>query len=98
MNHLLIQWGWTHFFDGHETLLRLLILALIFGFGVFEAFVLESKEVACFSWFWGLTLAAIWIAYPLTFLRLSLGVVAFGFGIFAIVYFYQSSKKSGTAP
>ena len=73
----------------HPTLIRFLLLAVIFLFGYLEGAVFEKRDLACATWFWGLAALTAWIVYPGTAIRVYAGIVVFVSGVFILIVYYR---------
>jgi hypothetical protein len=76
------------FLTNHPLISRVLVFALLFGSGCFEAFVMKHRDLATATWFMALVALAIWIGYPLTVLSQSAAVVVFLCG-FSLIVIYR---------
>ena len=72
----------------HPVVARVLVLALMFGSGCFEAFVLRMRDLATLTWFMTLFALAIWVGYSLT-LASELAAGAVFISGFALIIIYR---------
>ena len=63
-------------------------MALMFGSGCFEAFVLRMRDLATLTWFMTLLALAIWVGYSLT-LASELAAGAVFISGFALIIIYR---------
>jgi hypothetical protein len=88
--------GFMAAFEHHATILRILVLLMIFLTGCFEGFLEpRHRDLACATWFLGLGALTAWIVYPLTTVRICLGVGAFVLGLVLMIVYYQSRVPKG---
>src|SRR5579864_3314023 len=79
--------------DRHPVAARVLLLAAIFLVGYAEAAILKSRGVASVTWVLGLAAASIWIAYPVTAIRIAAGLGVFLVGVAALIFFYRKRYR-----
>lgn len=81
------------FFDDHSTVLRVVVLLAIFLSGYVEAAFFKLKDLACVTWFIGLAALTAWIVYPLTTVRICIGVIVFVAGVILMIIYYRRAKR-----
>jgi len=79
--------------DRHPVAARVVLLGAIFIVGYAEASILKSRGVASVTWFLGLAAASIWVAYPVTPIRVAAGLAVFLCGVVALIIFYRKKPK-----
>jgi len=82
------------FIENHSTALRILVLIAIFLFGYVEAAFFKQRELVCVTWFTGLGALTAWIVYPLTTVRICIGVIMFVVGMILMIIYYRRTKRS----
>ena len=75
-------------------IVRVLFLIAIFILGYLEAAFFKSRDWACMTWFWGLACLTVWIIYPLTVIRICIGVIIFFIGMILIIIYNKKAKRS----
>lgn len=77
------------FIESHPIWSRFLLLAALFGWGCFEAFVLGRKALACSTWFIALSALTVWIGYSLTLISIISAAFVFAAGLGLLVVYYR---------
>lgn len=70
------------------------IIVLFFLSGYFDFKVLESRGLACATWFTGLLALCVYIGHPWTTLRLIASGIVLVIGFVLLVRFYERGKKT----
>jgi len=84
--------------DQHPIAARVLLLGAIFLVGYAEAAVLKSRGVASITWLLGLAAACLWIVYPVTPIRVVIGLAVFLCGVAALIIFYSKKPRLPSNP
>jgi len=71
-----------------------LALAVFFLSGYFDFKVLESRGLACATWFTGLLAVCVYVGHPWTTLRLIMSGIMLVTGFILLVRFYERGKKT----
>ena len=82
------------FIEDHSMALRILVLIAIFLSGYVDSAFFKHRELACVTWFTGLGGLTAWIVYPLTMVRICIGVIVFVVGMILMIIYYRKAKKN----
>lgn len=79
--------------EDHPTVVRVLLLAVILLSGYVESALLKQRKLACVTWLVGLGALTVWVIYPLTILRMGIGILVLLSGVMLVNVYYRGTKQ-----